>query len=241
MKDLFSAVLLLVTFSSVSGFNMPNPVNLAQNIGDDEKLISIEPGLSVSDFIGSIHANNPLPPSVTIFFPTGVNTTFLSEQLTSDPWLIPYHILPRAFSSCDLRRYYTKGAQIPTLPFGKFLTVTGNTVKEFTINGHPISHPDMHTTPVMVVHGVPTILNFTRKIPQRPSSLPLQSHKNVHEVASTPPPQPQPQPRPQQEDVTVSDQLPQQRLNHGARSASPPSKPLPPSNQGHLRSFRREF
>lgn len=197
MKVLISCLLLFVTLSSVSaGLYMRNPVNLDQNNGHGREIISIDPGLTLNDVMKSIHVNNPLPPSVTIFFPTEENTTFISEKWSSDPWLIPYHILPHAFSSCELKRYFMKGAQIPTLLLGKFITVTSNSVRNFTINGYPISHPDMYKTPAMVVHGIPTIFNFTRNggnnTPLRPRiSSQTQSWNNALGVDSAQPQQPE--------------------------------------------------
>ncbi|RWR94574.1 FAS1 domain-containing protein-like protein [Cinnamomum micranthum f. kanehirae] len=235
MKILISFLLLLGTFGSIFGLGPPNPVNqLSRN--SKHHAISIDMGLTLDDLISSVQLKKiRFPTSFTLFLPTDENMDFVNKQLASDPSILSYHYVPQALSSCDLKRNFLQGSLIPTLLAGNSIKVTSNTIWNFTINGSPISHPDMFNSPFLAVHGIPTILNYTwhggsnSPPPQQP---PKQPKNDAGVVSPSPlplPPSPSPLVQPEQPKnvIGVASPPPQQpKTDIGV--ASPPQSPEPP-------------
>ncbi|KAJ8623801.1 hypothetical protein MRB53_032331 [Persea americana] len=120
--------------------------------------------------------------------------------------VIKYHVLPYALSFFALQ-HFKNGTRFPTLMHNKSILITSNYGSDFTIDGRPISDPDMFYDGKHVRHGVPNLLNYriyggkanSPKSP--PSSLnPPLAPKPPHTVAPTTAPSPRhvgpPTPRP---------------------------------------------
>ena len=139
----------------------------------------------------------------TIFFPNTLSKKFLRAVPSS---VIKYHVLPYALSFFALQ-HFKNGTRFPTLMHNKSILITSNYGSDFTIDGRPISDPDMFYDGKHVRHGVPNLLNYriyggkanSPKSP--PSSLnPPLAPKPPHTVAPTTAPSPRhvgpPTPRP---------------------------------------------
>ncbi|KAJ8623796.1 hypothetical protein MRB53_032326 [Persea americana] len=139
----------------------------------------------------------------TIFFPNTLSKKFLREVPSS---VIKYHVLPYALSFFALQ-HFKNGTRFPTLMHNKSILITSNYGSDFTIDGRPISDPDMFYDGKHAIHGVPSLLNYriyggkanSPKSP--PSSLnPPVAPKPPHTVAPTTAPSPHhvgpPTPRP---------------------------------------------
>ncbi|XXG79129.1 hypothetical protein AAC387_Pa09g0267 [Persea americana] len=229
MKVVISFLLILGTFGSIFGLSPPIPVNQLSRYSGHHA-ISIDMGLSLDDLISSIQPSRTvLPTSFTLFLPTDEDMDFVNKQLALDPSILSYHIVPEALSSCDLKRNFLQGSLLPTLLAGNSIKVTSNTIWNFTINGSPISHPDMFNSPFLAVHGIPTILNYTRHggsnspLPQQPPKQPKNGAGVVSPSLLPLPPSPSPlvQPRQPKNVVGVASPPPQHpKIDIGV--ASPP-------------------
>ncbi|XXG84978.1 hypothetical protein AAC387_Pa11g0166 [Persea americana] len=139
----------------------------------------------------------------TIFIPTDVPKELVRGVNST---VIKYHVVPYAFSFFHLKQL-DNGTRFPTLMHNKSILITSNYGSDFTIDGRPISDPDMFYDGKHAIHGVPSLLNYriyegkanSPKSP--PSSLnPPVAPKPPHTVAPTTAPSPHhvgpPTPRP---------------------------------------------
>ncbi|XXG84972.1 hypothetical protein AAC387_Pa11g0163 [Persea americana] len=130
----------------------------------------------------------------TIFFPNTQSKKFLREVPSS---VIKYHVVPYALSFFALK-HFKNGTRFPTLMHNKLILITSNDVSDFTIDGRPISDPDMFYDGKHAIHGMPTLLNYhiyggkanSPKSPPSSSLNPPVAPKLRLTVAPTPAPSP---------------------------------------------------
>ncbi|RWR77555.1 fasciclin-like arabinogalactan protein 21 [Cinnamomum micranthum f. kanehirae] len=173
---LISLLLLIGSFSSVSGFYPRNPAHPIDEIGQViEGILGIEAKERWIGFVFGIGVSN-LPPSATIFFPTEKD---MSEQWIMDPQIIRYHIVPRAISYWQLSKHSAADNLLPTLVPYKSINVTGDTIcSVITVDNVLITHPEMFNDGSIAIHGVSSLLmdhylkNGGPKMPSPPQTQP---------------------------------------------------------------------
>ncbi|CAL0304887.1 unnamed protein product [Lupinus luteus] len=102
-----------------------------------------------------------LPLTLTLFIPHH-NTFFHNNKNNPplDPFLFPYHIIPQRLTFSDLL-LLPSTTNLPTLLPYRTISVTNNSAANFSLNGVPLTHPDLYSNPSLVVHGVANILDYS--------------------------------------------------------------------------------
>ncbi|OIV98299.1 hypothetical protein TanjilG_16626 [Lupinus angustifolius] len=104
-----------------------------------------------------------LPLTLTLFIPQH-NTFFHHNNNNNhppmDPFLFPYHIIPQRLTFSDLL-LLPPTTNLPTLLPYRTISVTNNSAANFSLNGVPLTHPDLYSNPSLVVHGVANILDYS--------------------------------------------------------------------------------
>ncbi|RWR77554.1 fasciclin-like arabinogalactan protein 21 [Cinnamomum micranthum f. kanehirae] len=185
---LISLLLLIGSFSSISGFYPRNPAHPIDEIGQViEGILGIEAKERWIGFVFGIGVSN-LPPSATIFFPTEND---MSEQWIMDPQIIRYHIVPRAISYWQLSKHSAADNLLPTLVPYKSINVTGDTIcSVITVDNVLITHPEMFNDGSIAIHGVSSLLMdhyLKNGGPKMPSPPQTQPHKNGGPKMPSPP------------------------------------------------------
>ncbi|KAJ8637787.1 hypothetical protein MRB53_012054 [Persea americana] len=175
---LISLLLVLGSFSSVSGFYPPHPSHPVDEIGlVIESKIGIEARERWIGFVSGIGVAN-LPPSATVFFPTG---EVMPELWITDPQVIRYHIVPRAISYWQLSKHSAADNLLPTLLPYKSINVTGDTIcSVINVDNVLITHPEMFNDGSIAVHGISSLLKehfLGYDDPKMPSPPQTQPHK----------------------------------------------------------------
>ncbi|XP_015880550.4 uncharacterized protein LOC107416555 [Ziziphus jujuba] len=111
------------------------------------------------NWVNIISGANPLilPLSATLFIP---QDDAVNRLLTADPFMFPYHVIPQRLSFSDLQ-LFKPNARLPTLLPGKSIVITSNNRSNFSVDGSPITQPDLYITATIAVHGVGAILDYT--------------------------------------------------------------------------------
>ncbi|XP_027338380.1 FAS1 domain-containing protein SELMODRAFT_448915-like [Abrus precatorius] len=112
-----------------------------------------------------------LPVSATLLVPQDAAMDLPSQ----DPFLFPYHVVPQRLTFSDLLLFPCR-TRLPTLLRGKSISVTDNSPLNFSLDATPITHPDLFSTPNVVVHGIHSFLNYSLfgdGIPPSPPFLPI--------------------------------------------------------------------
>ncbi|KAE9604572.1 putative FAS1 domain-containing protein [Lupinus albus] len=102
-----------------------------------------------------------LPLTLTLFIPHH-NTFFHNNNNHPplDPFLFPYHVIPQRLTFSDLL-LLPPTTNLPTLLPYRTISVTNNSATNYSLNGVPLTHPDLYSTPSLVVHGVANILDYS--------------------------------------------------------------------------------
>ncbi|KAJ8439490.1 hypothetical protein Cgig2_007007 [Carnegiea gigantea] len=131
-----------------------------------------------------------LPVTATLFIPSesAVSAAHLSPFL-----LFPYHILPQRFSFSDLRNYPIN-TRLPTLLPGFSLRITNNSRSNFSIDGVPVTHPDLYQNAAVSAHGVAAPFDYT--LYGNFDFRAVYGNANATSSSSVPQPQPLRKPRP---------------------------------------------
>ncbi|KAL5578136.1 hypothetical protein UlMin_019835 [Ulmus minor] len=121
----------------------------------------IETLIGASDFSNwiSIIPSSILPRRATLFIPENDAVTRLPTAAV-DPLTFAYHIVPHRLSFSELRLFSTN-SRLPTLFPGKSILITNNSLLNFTIDGSPITHPDLYAGATITVHGIREILDYS--------------------------------------------------------------------------------
>ncbi|XP_020222546.1 FAS1 domain-containing protein SELMODRAFT_448915-like [Cajanus cajan] len=96
-----------------------------------------------------------LPVSATLFVPRDGT----GNRPPPDPFLLPYHVVPQRLLFSDLL-LLPRLARLPTLLGAKSISVTDNSPGNFSLDGIPLTHPDLYSTPSLAVHALQTFLNY---------------------------------------------------------------------------------
>ncbi|KAJ8623778.1 hypothetical protein MRB53_032308 [Persea americana] len=227
-------LLVLGSFSSVSGFH-PRPNYL-------EKMRYFIEGERWAYFFKSMSAMD-LPPSLTIFWPTGEDESMIPDQWISEPDVVLYHIVPGKLSYWQLSRLAAAGERIPTLLPYKSIMLTTDKSCNVSVNHIQITHPEKFHNGAAVVHGVSTPLNYSlygdQTKPSEGASLPQKSTGAISPQPSPPPPSkvnatsgaPTPQPLPPHSQHVAPTPKPSPPSKVNATSAAPTLQPSPPPSQ----------
>ncbi|KAM7500442.1 hypothetical protein LguiA_024856 [Lonicera macranthoides] len=129
----------------------------------------------------SITNRSNLPLTATLFIPANSAISQLltptASGLNFDPYIIPYHIVPRHLSFFDLRRFKTH-SRLPTLLPYRTLIIMNNSLDNFTIDNSTITHPDLYVTSSICVHGIANLLDYSiygddqSSVPAPPEAVP---------------------------------------------------------------------
>ncbi|KAM7279647.1 hypothetical protein ACFE04_006781 [Oxalis oulophora] len=155
---------------------------------------------SWSNTISSVAASLPL--SATIFLPA--DDSFFHTSV--DPYIFPYHIVPQRLDFSQLRLLSPR-YRLPTLVPGKTILITSNSAANFTLDDTVLSHPDLYTTPAIVVHGISTLFDYKTygdNVVHPPPS-PLSHHNNHHHHRRSPTTGVMPSPPPMEEGSSDGD------------------------------------
>ncbi|XXG84946.1 hypothetical protein AAC387_Pa11g0144 [Persea americana] len=205
--------LVLGSFSSVSGF-YPQPNYL-------EKMRNYIEGERWANFFNSMRAMD-LPPSLTIFWPTGEDESMIPDQWALEPDVVRYHIVPRKLSYWQLSLLAAAGEQIPTLLPYKSIILTTDKSCNVSVNYVHITHPEKFHNGAALVHGVSIPLNYSFYGDQTmPSDGALPPQKSTGAIS------PQPSPPPSQ--LAAPTPKPSLPSKVNATSAAPTPQPSPPS------------
>ncbi|MED6179391.1 hypothetical protein PIB30_000504 [Stylosanthes scabra] len=117
-----------------------------------------------SIWVNILSMSNPnvLPISATLFIPEDatLNLNANGVPLMVDPFLFPYHMVPQRLTFSDLL-LFRRNARLPTLLPGKSISVTDDSATNFSLDGTPITHPDIYKTTSIAVHGVAGVLDYS--------------------------------------------------------------------------------
>ncbi|XXG84944.1 hypothetical protein AAC387_Pa11g0143 [Persea americana] len=225
-------LLVLGSFSSVSGFH-PRPNYL-------EKMRYFIEGERWAYFFKSMSAMD-LPPSLTIFWPTGEDESMIPDQWISEPDVVLYHIVPGKLSYWQLSRLAAAGERIPTLLPYKSIMLTTDKSCNVSVNHIQITHPEKFHNGAAVVHGVSIPLNYSlygdQTKPSEGASLPQKSTGAISPQPSPPPPSkvnatsgaPTPQPLPPHSQHVAPTPKPSPPSKLNPKSAAPTPQPSPHS------------
>ncbi|CAI0546110.1 unnamed protein product [Linum tenue] len=109
----------------------------------------------------SIAPPSSLPLSATFFIPADDSLVAASgDAAFSDPLVFPYHIVPQRLAFADLRQFKPL-SRLPTLLVPKTILITNNSDANFTLDGVLLSHPDLFTSPAVVVHGIANLMDYS--------------------------------------------------------------------------------
>ncbi|KAF3451196.1 hypothetical protein FNV43_RR07289 [Rhamnella rubrinervis] len=100
---------------------------------------------------------NPVVLNVTLFAPENDDLIMSSD---SDPFTLPYHLLPQRLTFSDLQRFQAN-VRLPTLLPGKSILITGNSVSDYIVDGARVTQPDLYISSTLAVHGIEKILDYT--------------------------------------------------------------------------------
>ncbi|KAJ8623779.1 hypothetical protein MRB53_032309 [Persea americana] len=221
--------LVLGSFSSVSGF-YPQPNYL-------EKMRNYIEGQRWANFFNSMRAMD-LPPSLTIFWPTGEDESMIPDQWALEPDVVRYHIVPRKLSYWQLSLLAAAGEQIPTLLPYKSIILTTDKSCNVSVNYVHITHPEKFHNGAALVHGVSIPLNYSfygdQTMPSDRASPPQKSTGAISPQPSPPPSQlaaPTPKPSLRSKVNTTSAAPTPQPLPPPSQPAAPTPKPSPPPSQ----------
>lgn len=108
--------------------------------------------------------SSAFPLSATLFIPSD-NAAAHSASVTDagvsfDPFLIPYHVLPRRLTFSDLQQLAVD-TRIPTLLPSKFIIITNNSASNFTVDASQITQADIFSNAAFAVHGINNILDYS--------------------------------------------------------------------------------
>ncbi|EXB75156.1 hypothetical protein L484_025934 [Morus notabilis] len=106
----------------------------------------------------SVVASAVLPLSATLFVPENDGANRLPSA--GDPFTFSYHVIPQRLSFSELLLFKTN-THLPTLLPGKSVVITNNSRLNFSINGSPITVPDLYATTAIIVHGVARMFDFS--------------------------------------------------------------------------------
>ncbi|MED6195499.1 hypothetical protein PIB30_038445 [Stylosanthes scabra] len=117
-----------------------------------------------SIWVNILSMSNPnvLPISATLFIPQDatLNLNANGVPLMVDPFLFPYHVVPQRLTFSDLL-LFRRNARLPTLLPGKSISVTDDSATNFSLDGTPITNPDIYKTTSIAVHGVAGVLDYS--------------------------------------------------------------------------------
>ncbi|CAL5410843.1 unnamed protein product [Camellia sinensis] len=104
----------------------------------------------------------PFPVDGTLFIPGDDALSHLpTATLEFDPFMIPYHIVPQQRLSFSDLQLFSTNTRLPTLLPSNSILITNNSRSNFTIDGAPITHPDLYLNSDIAVHGIKTILDYS--------------------------------------------------------------------------------
>ncbi|KAK7260957.1 hypothetical protein RIF29_27259 [Crotalaria pallida] len=122
-----------------------------------------------------------LPLTATLFIPH--DTTFFNNNHSPppmDPFLFAYHVVPQKLTFSDLL-LFPSSTRLPTLLPDKSISITHTSADNFSLDYTQLTHPDLYTTPSLVVHGIAHILDYSlfgNAIIPAPPSTPLSQQPN---------------------------------------------------------------
>ncbi|XP_058197039.1 fasciclin-like arabinogalactan protein 21 [Rhododendron vialii] len=87
-------------------------------------------------------------------------TPTASPLISFDPFLIPYHIIPQRLPFSDLQLFKPL-TRLPTLLPSNSILITVNSHSNFSVDGSPITHPDLYVNSAVAVHGVNNVLDYS--------------------------------------------------------------------------------
>ncbi|CAL1402645.1 unnamed protein product [Linum trigynum] len=109
----------------------------------------------------SINTPTYFPISATFFIPADDSlVTASGDAAFSDPLVFPYHIVPQRLAFADLRQFKPL-SRLPTMLVPKTILITNNSAANFTLDGALLSHPDLFTSPAVVVHGIANLMDYS--------------------------------------------------------------------------------
>ncbi|CAN0911703.1 FAS1 domain-containing protein SELMODRAFT_448915 [Linum grandiflorum] len=109
----------------------------------------------------SIAGPSYLPLSATFFIPADDSLVASpAENAFTDPLIFPYHIVPQRLTFAELLQFTTL-SRLPTLLSSKSILVTNDSAANFTLDGSLLSHPDLFTSPAIVVHGISNLMDYS--------------------------------------------------------------------------------
>ncbi|CAN1166563.1 hypothetical protein LINPERHAP2_LOCUS26760 [Linum perenne] len=101
-----------------------------------------------------------LPLSATFFIPADESLISTPSDAFTDPLIFPYHIVPQRLTFSELRQFATL-SRLPSLLSSKSILVTNSSASNFTLDGSLLSHPDLFTSPAIVVHGISNLMDYS--------------------------------------------------------------------------------
>ncbi|PQQ00165.1 formin-like protein 13 [Prunus yedoensis var. nudiflora] len=79
---------------------------------------------------------------------------------TTDPFMFPYHVVPQRLIFSELQLFEPK-SRLPTLLPGKSILITNASRSNFSLDGAPLTQPDLYVSATVAVHGVGAILEYS--------------------------------------------------------------------------------
>lgn len=138
------------------------------------------------DWIGVV-SSAILPLSATLFVPENDGVNRLPSA--GDPFSFSYHVVPQRLAFSDLL-LFRNNTRLPTLLPGKSVVITNNSPLNFSIDGSPITVPDLYATTALTVHGIARMFDYSVYGQDGPD-VPLKQPVQQSEVVGQRPPPPE--------------------------------------------------
>ncbi|KAL8512832.1 hypothetical protein ACS0TY_019096 [Phlomoides rotata] len=145
------------------------PPSPPEDIQENQLKNIIDALIGAGDFGGWAHLlssadSSAFPLRATLFIPSddaaAHSASVTDAGISFDPFLIPYHVIPRRLTFSDLRGLAVD-TRIPTLLPSKFIIVTNNSASNFTVDSSQITQADIFSNAAFAVHGINNVLDYS--------------------------------------------------------------------------------
>ncbi|CAK8534574.1 unnamed protein product [Lathyrus sativus] len=159
--------------TNTSSSTTPSPPMATQELNNILDALIGSGDTTINKWVSILSMSNPLI-SLTLFIP---QQTLSPSSSTLDPFAFPYHIVPQRLPFADLL-LLPRYTRLPTLLPGKTITITDNSLGNFTLDDVLLTHPDLYNTSSLAVHGVERLLDYSTIgdasiMPNSPNFLPV--------------------------------------------------------------------